>query len=314
MNKGVISRGIPTPFIGEGDNITGIVVDAVLDTVRTANPDGSITYDINDKDVIGVAESVVSKVLGQYVTVDDIAADIKNKYGEDASIVLIAPIYSIDRFSIVLKGIARAARKLIFYIPGSDEVGNPHGINPFTGVNIMEYYTEICESENCECVMDDREWRNRKYPILDCRPHTKQFPKPTKMTYWHIDEICTNLSPDWGLLGTKKDTEEKIRLFPSIKTSNKVCKIIKKNIRKRTGKDVIVCVYGDGCFRDPIYGVWEFADPTTMPGYTDKEIINCISQGTISGSYRDILTSLMNLTSGSGDDITPIILIQNYFN
>ena len=310
MNNGVISRGIPTPFIREGDNITGIVVDAVLDTVRTTNPDGSVTYDINDKDVIGVAESVVSRVLGQYVTVDDIAADIENKYGRDASIVLIAPIYSIDRFSIILKGIARAARKLIFYMPNRDEVGNPRGINPFTGVNIMEYYIEICKSENCECVMDDREWKNRKYPILDCRPHSKQFPKPTKMTYWHIDEICSNVSPDWGLLGTKKDTEEKLMLFPSIETSNKVCKIIKKNIRKRTGKDVIVCVYGDGCFRDPIYGIWEFVDPVTMPGYTDKEIINCISQGTTSGVYRDLLASLMNLTS---DDVTSIVLIQNYF-
>ena len=117
-------------------------------------------------------------------------------------------------------------------MPNRDEVGNPRGINPFTGVNIMEYYTEICKSENCECVMDDREWKNRKYPILDCRPHSKQFPKPTKMTYWHIDEICSNVSPDWGLLGTKKDTEEKLMLFPSIETSNKVCKIIKKNIRK----------------------------------------------------------------------------------
>lgn len=306
MNKGVISRGIQIPFINGGDNITGIVVDAVLDAVRTTNPDGSITYNINDKDVIGVSKSIVSRALNQYVTVDDIATDIENKYGRDASIVLIAPIYSIDRFSIILKGIARAAHKLVFYLPDSDEVGNSRD------VNIMEYYADICTSENCECVMDGREWKNRKYPILDCRLHSKQFPKPAKMVYWHIDEMCSKISPDWGLLGTSKETEESIRLFPSIETSNKVCKIIKKDIRKRTGKDVIVCVYGDGCFRNPIYGIWEFVDPTTMPGYTDKEIINCISYGTTPGVYRDLLASLMNLTSR--DETTPIVLIQNYFN
>lgn len=305
MNKGVISRGIQIPFINGGDNITGIVADAVLDTVRTTNPDGSIIYDINDKDVIGVADSIVSRALNQYVTVDDIAADIENKYGKGASIVLIAPIYSIDRFSIILKGIARTAGKLVFYLPEFDEVGNHR-------VNIMDYYSEICTSENCECVMDGREWKNRKYPILDCRLHSKQFPKPQSMTYWHIDEICLDVSPDWGLLGTTKATEESIRLFPSIETSNKVCKIIKKAIRRKTGKDVVVCIYGTGCLKDPVYGIWDFIDPVTMPGYTDKELIESLSYGTTQRIHRDLLASLMNLTSR--DETTPIVLIQNYFN
>lgn len=303
MNKGVISRGIQIPFINGGDNITSIVADAVLDTVRTTNPDGSIIYDINDKDVIGVAESIVSRALNQYVTVDNIAADIENKYGKGASIVLIAPIYSIDRFSIILKGIARTSGKLVFYLPEFDEVGNHR-------VNIMDYYSEICTSENCECVMDGREWKNRKYPILDCRLHSKQFPKPQSMTYWHIDEICLDVSPDWGLLGTSKETEESIRLFPSIETSNKVCKIIKKAIRRKTGKNVVVCIYGTGCLKDPVYGIWDFIDPVTMPGYTDKELIESLSYGTTQRIHRDLLASLMNLTSRNE---TPIVLIQNYF-
>lgn len=303
MNKGVISRGIQIPFINGGDNITGIVADAVLDTVRTTNLDGSIIYDINDKDVIGVAESIVSRALNQYVTVDNIAADIENKYGKGASIVLIAPIYSIDRFSIILKGIARTAGKLVFYLPEFDEVGN-------RCVNIMECYSEICASENCECVMDGMEWKNRKYPILDCRLHSKQFPKPQKMIYWHINEICSNVSPDWGLLGTTKATEESIRLFPSIETSNKVCKIIKKAIRRKTGKNIVVCIYGTGCLKDPVYGIWDFIDPVTMPGYTDRELIESLSYGTTHRIHRDLLASLMNLTSRNE---TPIVLIQNYF-
>jgi len=342
MSKGVISRGISAPLIKEGDNITGIVVNSVLEATKTDNG-----YDINDKDVIGVTESVVARALGQYVFVDDIAADIEKKYGKNASIVLIAPIYSRNRFSMILKGIARAAKKLVFYMPEFDEVGNPRGVNPFTGVNIKEYYADICAAENCECVMDGKEWKNRAYPVLDCRLHSKQLPKPTKMTYYHLDEVCSDVSPEWGLLGTNKSTEERLKLFPTVDSANKVCRIIKKNIKKKTGKDVIVCIYGDGCFKDPVGGIWEFADPVTMPGYTDKELIESTpneiklkafideglteeeieksirekkdlkgsmsSQGTTPRLYRDLLASLMDLTSGSGDRATPIILIQNYF-
>ena len=310
MNNGVISRGIFIPPINVGNNIINNITDAVLDTVKTVNQDGSVTYDINDKDVIGVTQSVISESLNRYVTVDEIAADIEKKFGPDASIVLISPIYSRNRFSIILKGIARAAKKLIFCMPMVDEVGNPCGINSFTGVNIMEYYKVICEMENCECVMNDKEWRNRKYPILDCRLHNKQIPKPTKMIYWHLDEICSDVSPDWGLLGSNRDSSERIRLFPGVETSNKICKIIKKTIKKRTGKDVIVCVYGDGCLKDTTYGVWQFADPVTMPGYTDKELLETVSYGTTPILHKDLLASLMNLTSRNE---TPIVLIQNYF-
>ncbi len=347
MSKGVISRGISAPLIKQGDSIIDIIINSVLDATKIIHQDGSITYDINDKDVIGITESIVARSFGNYVTVDDIAKDIEKKYGKNASIVLIAPIYSRNRFSIILKGIARAAKKLIFYMPPFDEVGNPAGVNPFTGVNIQEYYKEICNQENCECIIDDIEWKNRKYPILDCRLHSKQIPKPTTMVYWHLNEICTNFSPDWGLLGTNKSTEESLKLFPSVQNSNKLCRIIKKHIKKKTGKDVIVCIYGDGCFKDPVGGIWEFADPVTMPGYTDKELIestpneiklkvfidegksekeiqdiiqnkqnlkdSMTSQGTTPRLYRDLLASLMDLTSGSGDRATPIVLIQNYF-
>ncbi len=347
MSNGVISRGVSAPLIREGDNITNIVVESILNATKIIDKDGNVSYDINDKDVIGITESIVARSLGQYVTVDDIAEDIEKKYGKDASIVLIAPIYSRNRFSMILKGIARAAKKLIFCMPEYDEVGNPRGVNPFTGVNIAEYYKDICSAENCECIMDDKEWKNRIYPVLDCRLHNKQYPKPKTMIYWHLDEICSNISPDWGLLGTNKSTEERLKLFPTIESANKVCRIIKKSIRKKTGKNVIVCIYGDGCFKDPVGGIWEFADPVTMPGYTDKELIestpneiklkafiddgaseeeinklikekkdlkgSMTSQGTTPRLYRDLLASLMDLTSGSGDRATPIVLIQNYF-
>ena len=365
MSKGVISRGVTAPIIREGDDIVKIVVDSVInevketeilqipyyiDGVRAFKEEEKVTYNLNDKDVIGITESVIARATGQYVTVDDIAADIEKKYGKDATIELITPIYSRNRFSMILKGIARAAKKLIIYMPLYDEVGNPRGVNPFTGVDIEEYYEEICKGENCECVITDKfdEFDENTYPMLYCNLHIEHDEcREGDVPYYYLDEICDDVSPDWGLLGTNKSTEERLKLFPSKKVAQKVCEDVKEQIKKITGKNVIVCCYGDGCFHDPVADIWEFADPITMPGYTDKELIestpneiklkafidegtseeeiknlisqkknlvgSMTSQGTTPRLYRDLLASLMDLTSGSGDRATPIILIQNYF-
>lgn len=361
MSKGVISRGVSAPMIKEGDDIVKIVVDSVInevkkttiipepyyvDGIRTFKEKEKVTYNLNNKDVIGITESVIARATGQYVTVDDIATDIIKKYGENATIALLDPIYSRNRFSMILKGISRAAKEIIIYMPSYDEVGNPSGVNPFTGVNIEEYYKEICKNENCECSINV-DLEDKVLPILNCRLHTEHIEKPKDVPYYYLDEICDEVSPDWGLLGTNKSTEERLKLFPSKEVSQGVCEKVKSQIKKITGKDVIVCVYGDGCLKDPVGGIWEFADPITMPGYTDKELIestpneiklkafidegtseeeikkliqqkkdlvgSMTSQGTTPRLYRDLLASLMDLTSGSGDRATPIILIQNYF-
>ena len=78
---------------------------------------------------------------------------------------------------MILKGIARAAKVLVIYMPEYDEVGNPRGINPFTGVNIEEYYKEICNNEDCECVIK-YEKDDENYPILDCRLHVNHLKLP----------------------------------------------------------------------------------------------------------------------------------------
>ena len=83
MSNGVISRGVSAPLIREGDNITNIVVESILNATKIIDKDGNVSYDINDKDVIGITESIVARSLGQYVTVDDIAEDIEKKYGKD---------------------------------------------------------------------------------------------------------------------------------------------------------------------------------------------------------------------------------------
>ena len=376
MSKGVISRGISAPIIKEGDDLVRIVVDSIINEVknttvthipyyiegvRAFRTEEHMSYDINDKDIIGITESVIARAAGQYISVDDIAADIEKKFGKDATIAVSCPIYSRNRFSMILKGIARAAKKILFVMPEYDEVGNPKGVNPFTGVDIEKYYKEICEQENCEVSFWDGVSSNNFRQEI---PELKDIPDVNTIycglhdyTGWKenfgssnhftLADICDEFSPDWGLLGTNKSTEERLKLFPSKEVAQKVCDEVKAQIKKITGKDVIVCSYGDGCLKDPVGGIWEFADPVTMPAYTDKELIestpneiklkafiddgtseeeinrlikekknlvgSMTSQGTTPRLYRDLLASLMDLTSGSGDRATPIVLIQNYF-
>lgn len=343
----VVSRGIECPLIREGDNIVDIVVNSVLSSVNIT-PYGR---DINDKDIIGITESVVARAAGQYISVDDIKNDIIDKFGNDATIYIVNPIYSRNRFGTILRGIARGCKKVVIMMPDVDEVGNPAGVNPFTGVNIQEYYKEICESENCECqinYLDGTLETNTIYCGLHDYNNWKDLYGDTM--HYTLADICSNKSPDWGVLGTNKMNEETLKLFPSKKECLRVCEGVKSRIKEEVGKDVIVCVYGDGCFKDAVGGIWEFADPVSMPGYTDANIImstpcelklksmidsydECIvnnmikansmlpmiegqtgDMGTTPRLYRDLLASLMDLTSGSGDKGTPVILIQHYFD
>ena len=372
MSNGVISRGIKAPMIKEGDDLVNIIVDSVInevknvtvthipyyiDGVRTFNTEEHISYDINDKDIIGITESVIARASGQYISVDDIAEWIIKKFGPDTELIVDSPIYSRNRFSMILKGIARAAKKIYFIMPPFDEVGNPSGVNPFTGVDIQKYYAEICSEENCESEFGESVYEVTKnindydidnYGWIYCGLHNyNEWKENHTGKIATLADVCKEFSPDWGVLGTNKSTEERLKLFPSKEVAQKVCDEVKAQINKITGKDVIVCSYGDGCFKDPVGGIWEFADPVTMPGYTDKELIestpneiklkafiddgtseeeinklikekkdlkgSMTSQGTTPRLYRDLLASLMDLTSGSGDRATPIVLIQNYF-
>lgn len=372
MSNGVISRGIKAPMIKEGDDLVNIIVDSVInevknvtvthipyyiDGVRAFNTEEHISYDINDKDIIGITESVIARAAGQYISVDDIAEWIIKKFGPDAELIVDSPIYSRNRFSMILKGIARAAKKIYFIMPPFDEVGNPSGVNPFTGVDIQKYYAEICSEENCESEFGESVYEVTKnindydidnYGWIYCGLHNyNEWKEKHTGKIATLADVCKESGPDWGVLGTNKSTEERLKLFPSKEVAQKVCDEVKVQIKKITRKDVIVCSYGDGCFKDPVGGIWEFADPVTMPAYTDKELIestpneiklkafiddgtseeeinklikekkdlkgSMTSQGTTPRLYRDLLASLMDLTSGSGDRATPIVLIQNYF-
>lgn len=346
---GVKVQGIECPFIREGDNLVRIV----MDSLREAN------VQLKDKDVLGITESVVARSYGLYITVDDIAASIDELYGKEASIVLVNPIYSRNRFAAILRGIARSAYKLTIVMPPFDEVGNPSGVNPFTGVNIKDFYEQICKVEKCECeIVEDLKEATRYTGInvLYCGLHdyrTWRLPNQEENDIvCSLYEVCADKNVDFGVLGTNKADGERLKLYPTSQLANQFCLELQSAIKAEYGVEVIVCVYGDGCFKDPVGGIWEFADPITMPGYTnpeyiestprevklkfvidegltDEEISELVRQhktnrsknkadnlflGTTPRIYRDLLASLMDLISGSGDRKTPVVLIQNHFN
>lgn len=361
-NKGVIAKGIKCPIIREGDNLVEIVADAVVESVREKRIIGKDKFDFGEgKPVIGVTESVVARAAGMYVTVDEIAENLKRKFTDMETVVVVNPIYSRNRFAIILKAIARAFKKVIIYMPEFDEVGNPSGVNPFTGVDIIKYYKDIVEGEKSKCVIhrqrltlkDAQAIYTDLYPVIYCGLHDYENRVSKILT---LADICKDKNPDFGLLGTNKATEEKLKLFPSRTEAKKFCEAVKKRVRKKCGRDVVVMVYGDGCYKDIDAGIWECADPVTSPGYTDENLLNSTpnelkikaladdkfadltgeeletaiekelkekkrgilkgkmdSQGTTPRRFVNLLASLMDLVSGSGDRATPIVLVCNYF-
>ncbi|MCF0143493.1 MAG: coenzyme F420-0:L-glutamate ligase [Firmicutes bacterium] len=145
-NVGTISRGIRGPIIREGDDIGAIVVDSVLKASETDN------FEIRDRDIVCVTESVVARAQGNYATVDAIASDVKAKLGGE-TVGVIFPILSRNRFAICLRGIAKGAKKIVLMLSyPSDEVGNAlitmdqvdeAGINPYSDVLTLEKYREL---------------------------------------------------------------------------------------------------------------------------------------------------------------------------
>ena len=358
--------GVRLPIIKENDDIVRIIADRVERSSNECN------IPIDNGDIIGITESIVARAAGLYVTVDEIAECIKKKFNNPKSIFVLWPIYSRNRFSLILKGISRSARYInVALYPGKDEVGNDH-FNQFTGVDIDKFYRELIIDEGAvpsilakkedviSKIYKDAVWNgdcNVIVATIHNRKRAKQFfeeynspdklENGTAIKVLTLDEICDDLNPDFGLLGSNKATEEKLKLFPTVEVAKKVALGVQERIMKHTGKQVEVLIYGDGCFKDPVGGIWELADPVSSPYYTeglegtpnelklkyiadnesaDEDFIverikhkddnltgQMISQGTTPRRYRDLIASLCDLTSGSGDKGTPVVWIKNYF-
>ena len=197
---GTISRGIRCPIIREGDNLAEIVVDSVLDAAESEG------FEIRDKDVISVTESVVARAQGNYASIDAIAEDVRAKLGGE-TIGVIFPILSRNRFSICLKGIAGGAKKVVLMLSyPTDEVGNSlvsldqvdeAGINPysdvltleryrelfgenkheFTGVDYVDYYCQLIRDAGAEAEVifanNPKEILNHTSHVLTCDIHSR---------------------------------------------------------------------------------------------------------------------------------------------
>ena len=143
---GTISRGVRAPIIRQGDDIVEIVTNSILEASKE---DG---FEIRDRDIVAMTEAIVARAQGNYATVDDIANDVKAKFGGE-TVGVIFPILSRNRFAICLRGIAKGAKKVVLMLSyPSDEVGNhlisldavdEKGVNPYTDVLTLEKYREL---------------------------------------------------------------------------------------------------------------------------------------------------------------------------
>ena len=388
---GTIVRGIRTGVIKEGDNLVDIVTKSLLDASKEEG------FEFKDKDIVAITEAVVGISEGNFATLDDIKEDIKIKLNNSKHIGVVFPILSRNRFAVLLSAIARSTEEITVLLSyPSDEVGNDilykedlekHNVNPykdiitlddymekfhdfihpFTGINMVHFYRDLVQKENCEIEFvfanDPRAILNYTKDVLNCDIHTRERTKKILKesgadTVYGLYEVLSSpingsgFNPNYGLLGSNKSTEERLKLFP--KTGNELVLKIQSMLKERTGKNIEVMVYGDGAFKDPVGKIWELADPVVSPAYTSglagtpneiklkyvsdnkfadlrgeelkeaikEEIRNkekdlkgqMITQGTTPRRITDLIGSLCDLTSGSGDKGTPVVFVQGYFD
>lgn len=388
---GTVSMGVRAPIIREGDDLIKIVTESIMGAIESSN------LQPHDRDIVAITEAIVARSQGNYANVDQIAQDIRNKFG-GGTVGVIFPILSRNRFAICLRGIAKGCKKVVLMLSyPSDEVGNhlvdwdmldSCGIDPyrdilteeeyrknfgyirhpFTGVDYVTYYSDLIRESGAEVEVifanDPRAILNYTKNVLHCDIHTRARTKRLLKAagaeiVYGLDEIMTSsvdgsgYNEKYGLLGSNKATEDKVKLFP--RDCQDMVEKIQAKLFELTGKHMEVMVYGDGAFKDPIGKIWELADPVVSPAYTSglvgtpnelklkyladndfpelsgealKDAIrerisqkdgsslvgNMVSEGTTPRRLTDLIGSLCDLTSGSGDKGTPIIYIQGYFD
>ena len=390
---GTKAFGLRTPIIRESDDLVAIICQTLKDAIKYEN----IT--INNGDIIGITEAVVARSQGNYAYLDQIAADVKAKFGGgphgSGHIGVVMPILSRNRFAMLLKGIARGAEKVTVQLsyPG-DEVGNQliswediddKKLNPysdclseadyrrifgkevkhrFTGIDYVEYYKSL--GSNIEIILcaDPKRILDYTDQVIAADIHTRARTKRAltiagAKKVFGLDDFLSQpvngsgYNEKYGLLGSNKATEEKVKLFP--RDCEAFVQKMQQALRKLSGKAVEVLIYGDGGFKDPVGGIWELADPVVAPAFTSgltgtpnelklkyladnnfadlskDEARRAIEQaiqakagrsqmgkmeaeGTTPRQLTDLLGSLCDLVSGSGDKGTPVVLIQGYFD
>ncbi len=384
---GTVSRGIRLPVVTQGDDIIKLISESIIKASECEKGG----FEIKERDVIGVTESLVARSQGNYVTLRDISDDVARKFPEgDAAI--ICPILSRNRFHQLLRGMAQGIKGKIHIILTypSDEVGNQiiepknYYLNsaklsgecfgeeeyykvfgeyrhPFTGVDYVQLYKSI-DPERISVHFSNNPLSALKFAkqVLVASIHARALhrdilEKGGAEKVVTLDQICASpvregagFNPDYGVLGSNYTNDDSVKLFP--RGCGEFVKKLQEEMKKRTGRCVEVLVYGDGAFKDPVCGIWELADPVVSPGYTDglvglpkeikfkyvadnaegkdpakaveeairaKDAVDRFGHSTLGTTPRrltDLIGSLCDLTSGSGDKGTPVVYIQGYFD
>ena len=284
---GTVIRGLRAPIIKEGDNIANIVVDCVLKASDVED------FPIQDKDVVTITESIVARAQGNYASIDDIAKDVKSKF-DDGTIGVIFPILSRNRFGIILRGIAKGAKKIVLMLSyPSDEVGNHlidinildvkgvnpwtdvldekefrdyfgYNLHPFTGVDYIEYYKsllaeygveyEIIFSNNPKTILDYTK------NVIACDIHTRFRTKRLLKenggkNIYGLDDILTSSIDGSGY-------NEKYGLLGSNKSTEKQIKLFPRNCQSVVDKiqEMIKAKTGK-TVEVMVYGDGAFKDP-----------------------------------------------------
>ena len=388
---GTVSRGIRCPIIRQGDDLAAIVTDSVLEAAQAegfALRDRdviSVTESIvarsqgNYATVDDIAQDVKEKLGGGTVGVifpilsrNRFAICLRGIAKGCKKVVLMLS-YPSDEVGNELVSLDKIDEKGVN--PYSDvltlqQYRELFGENKheFTGVDYVQYYGDLIRESGAEAEII---FANQAKAILDytdtvltCDIHTRARTKRILKAagakiVLGLDDILTapvngsGCNEQYGLLGSNKSTEDKVKLFP--RACQGLVLDIQRRILDRTGKHVEVMVYGDGAFKDPKGKIWELADPVVSPAFTDglvgtpnelklkyladndykdlsgealREAIsasirakdgsslvgNMAAQGTTPRQLTDLIGSLCDLTSGSGDKGTPVVLVQGYFD
>lgn len=387
---GTTSRGLRAPIIREGDDLKKIVVDTLLDAVDAGEFEIgtkdvlAVTESIvaraqaNYATTEDIAQDVKAKLGGETVGVVFPILS-RNRF----AICLRGIAKGAKKIVLMLSYPSDEVGNHILDIDKLDEKGiNPYSdvltqtefeglfgksCHTFTAVDYVNYYKGLIEEEGAEAEIifsnNPRTVVEYTDKVLCCdihtRARTKRLIKEAGATVvLGMDDIMTEsvngsgYNSDYGLLGSNKATEDKVKLFPV--NCQEFVDGVQAEIKARTGKTVEVMVYGDGAFKDPVGKIWELADPVVSPGYTkglegqpnelklkyladndfadlsgddlkdaiedaiktkDANLVGqMVTEGTTPRRLTDLLGSLCDLTSGSGDKGTPIIYIQGYFD
>ncbi|MBO5178017.1 MAG: coenzyme F420-0:L-glutamate ligase [Lachnospiraceae bacterium] len=387
---GTISRGIRGPIIREGDNLVDITVNCVLEAAESEGFSLrdrdviALTESIvaraqgNYASVEDIAADVKAKLGGGTIGVIFPILS-RNRF----AICLKGIAMGAKKVVLMLSYPSDEVGNALLTYDQLDDAGiNPYSdvltlekyrelfgenVHEFTGVDYVAYYSDIIREAGAEVevVFANNPRTILKYTdcIINCDIHTRKRTKRILLengakVVCGLDDILnasvngSGFNSKYGLLGSNKSTEDKIKLFPQ--ECQDLVESIQAEILKKTDKHVEVMVYGDGAFKDPQGKIWELADPVVSPAFTSglvgtpnelklkyladndfknlsgaelKDAIsksikekgsnlvgNMASQGTTPRQLTDLIGSLCDLTSGSGDKGTPIILIQGYFD